>query len=150
EQHLVNAANRALQPVEQQIDRYLQLSANGQLQQQAASEFIPQLYQVFDPLTKNLDELINLQLRESARVVDATNKVFNSLFNILIILAAVLVVVLAAAGVSIYRSVNQPLQRLEDTMQNIASHSDLTVVIPQDGDDEITRVSRSFSKMMSN
>src|SRR5690606_41604036 len=51
---------------------------------------------------------------------------------------------------SIYRSVNQPLQRLEDTMQNIASHSDLTVVIPQDGDDEITRVSRSFSKMMSN
>ena len=150
EQQLVNAANRALQPVEQQIDRYLQLSANGQLQQQAASEFIPQLYRVFDPLTKNLDELITLQLRESANFVDSTHKAFDRLFNTLVTLAAVLVVILAAAGVSIYRSVNQPLQRLEDTMQNIASHSDLTVVIPQDGDDEITRVSRSFSKMMSN
>lgn len=150
EQQLVNAADRALQPVEQQIDLYLQLSAQGELQQQAANEFIPQLYRVFDPLTKSLDELINLQLQESAQFVAATHQAFDKLFNALLVFAVILVIILAVAGLSIYRSVNQPLQRLENTMQNIAANSDLTVVIPQDGDDEITRVSRSFSQMMSN
>lgn len=150
ESRLVAAADQAMDPVRQQLQRYLELSASGQLREQDSGEFIPRLYAVFDPLTANLDDLINLQLRESEHFVQQTHSDFEQLFRLLVVLAVLLVVALAVAGMLIYRSVNQPLQRLEDTMRQISAKSDLTIEIPQDGNDEITDLSRSFGQMMHN
>lgn len=149
ESALIRNADQELDNVLTLIRELRQSAGNGTLADMSPSEFIPRLYNTFDPLTSDLNELILLQLRVSSSFVQSSDESFHALFRGLSAGAALLLVTLIVAGVGIYRSVNQPLQTLENTIQRAARDSDLSIAIPLDGNDEITRVSRSFSTLMS-
>ncbi len=67
---------------------------------------------------------------------------------IMLVLVSVLgVVVSAAAGLLTARASLRPVDRLTETVEEVARTEDLSVRIPEEGTDEIARLSRSFNAM---
>lgn len=149
ESALIRNADQRLTHVLALIRALRDSAGDGTLAEMPPSEFIPRLYNTFDPLTSDLNELILLQLRVSASFTQSSDESFHTLFRGLSVGVFILLIILVVAGIGIYHSVNRPLQTLENTIQRVARDSDLSIAIPLDGNDEITRVSRSFSTLMN-
>ena len=83
----------------------------------------------------------------SARVLTQVNRSLNGLALLLVAVSAVGVVGAAVAGLLIARAGLRPVDRLTDAVEHIARTEDLSTTIPEGGNDEIARLSRSFNSM---
>ncbi|MEU9164874.1 HAMP domain-containing sensor histidine kinase [Streptomyces sp. NPDC048424] len=75
------------------------------------------------------------------------DKPLSTLAWILLFVCGVGVVGAGAAGLWVARTGLRPVDELTDAVEHIARTEDLTVRIPDEGDDEIARLSRSFNSM---
>lgn len=74
-------------------------------------------------------------------------KPLSTLAWILLLVSGIGVVGAGAAGLWVARTGLRPVDELTDAVEHIARTEDLTVRIPDEGDDEIARLSRSFNSM---
>ncbi|MET9699833.1 HAMP domain-containing sensor histidine kinase [Streptomyces sp. NPDC006529] len=77
------------------------------------------------------------------------DKPLSTLAWVLLLVAGVGVVGAGAAGLWVARTGLRPVDELTGAVEHIARTEDLTVRIPDTGDDEIARLSRSFNSMTS-
>ncbi|MCX5198782.1 HAMP domain-containing histidine kinase [Streptomyces sp. NBC_00249] len=75
------------------------------------------------------------------------DKPLSTLAWVLVLVAGIGVVGAGAAGLWVARTGLRPVDELTATVEHIARTEDLTVRIPEEGDDEIARLSRSFNSM---
>lgn len=74
-------------------------------------------------------------------------KPLSTLAWVLLLVSGIGVVGAGAAGLWVARTGLRPVDELTGAVEHIARTEDLTVRIPDDGDDEIARLSRSFNSM---
>lgn len=75
------------------------------------------------------------------------DKPLSTLAWVLLLVSGIGVVGAGAAGLWVARTGLQPVDELTGAVEHIARTEDLTVRIPDEGDDEIARLSRSFNSM---
>lgn len=84
-----------------------------------------------------------------AKPLSDIDKPLSTLAWVLLLVAGVGVVGAGAAGLWVARTGLRPVDELTGVVEHIAHTEDLTVRIPDTGDDEIARLSRSFNSMTS-
>lgn len=85
----------------------------------------------------------------AARPLSEVNRSLNGLALLLVAVTAVGVAGAAVAGLLIARAGLRPVDRLTDAVEHIARTEDLSTTIPEGGNDEISRLGRSFNSMTS-
>ncbi|UQX02207.1 HAMP domain-containing sensor histidine kinase [Streptomyces sp. RerS4] len=82
-----------------------------------------------------------------AKPLADVEKPLSTLAWVLLLVSGVGVVGAGAAGLWVARTGLKPVDELTEVVEHIARTEDLTVRIPEEGDDEIARLSRSFNSM---
>ncbi|MFE6836283.1 ATP-binding protein [Streptomyces sp. NPDC057705] len=82
-----------------------------------------------------------------ARPLADVDKPLSTLAWVLLLVSALGIAGAGAAGLWVARTGLRPVDELTDAVEHIARTEDLTVRIPDEGDDEIARLSRSFNSM---
>lgn len=149
EQRLINETEAALREADQAIGGALEVltrlsgSAYGRL-----NTIDGPLYQAIDPVTAKIDELMQLQLEEAAAIRDHTSEVHNVTVAVFIIGTTVLLILVLALGLLIGRSISRPVHYLQQMINRIAEHSDLSLRLSVTGTDEIADTSSSLNDML--
>ncbi len=149
EQRLMQTAADLIQQWQQQIAVYQQQLQQNSLKQIEVGEFNQQLYQTADPLSAALEKLIQLQLSESAAFDKLTKQNFTDMIWLFSFGLVVFIVLLALMAIVIYRSIQQPLAELRQTINAIGQNSDLRLRVSITGKDEIAEAAHSFNQTIS-
>lgn len=144
-EQLFVGANRSLDKLEQALKASDRANLTNQL-----NDFDGSLYQTIDPISEKITELISLQLRVAAKERQNIEASYENQVFSMIEIGALLILILIALSVLIYRSIRRPLDTLNQTMHQVATQSDLTLFIPESGNDELAQMSANFNTMLKN
>ena len=148
ENRLIDLAEQRFVPASALIDRYLQMVSEKRFDSLAGPDFIKELYSTFDPLTKALDDLIMLQLQVASASVQQSDLGYTDMQQWMLIKSILALLLMLAAGVLIYRSINYPIKALIRDLNHISDRSDLRHRIREEGDDELTDLARTQNSML--
>lgn len=137
------AANQSLDRLESAMGSMSSGNITGQLQ-----DFDGPLYDTIDPISEKIAELISLQLRVAAEERETISTAYDNAIIIIIGLGVVVVALLTILSKLVYHSIRNPLDALSNSMDKVASQSDLTADVPVQGNDELTKISSNFNKML--
>jgi methyl-accepting chemotaxis protein len=140
EKSLADQARALMEPADKAAER-LQgiLKASDS---KALEDFtVHEIYPVVDPVTGKIGELVDLQLRESARLYKESTTSFRNRW--ILSLAALVAGMTLAGFVSawVVRGITRPLGRMLEGME----HSDLTLRLQVESKDEVGQSSRAFN-----
>ncbi|MDX1706888.1 methyl-accepting chemotaxis protein [Pseudidiomarina sp.] len=119
-------------------------SAEGQLDQIDGP-----LYDVIDPITAKIGELIELQLDVAATERESVGELYAQsqlLYPITAVVAAVLSI---GASVLIILSITGPIQSMRNLMRSVAENSDLSQRMDVTGTDELAELGNSLNHMLN-
>lgn len=149
ERQLVQVAERDIGVWTTQLQQYRQQLQDNSLLNQDAASFNRELYGKADPLSVALNNLIDLQLRESGRFTETAQKTLQNtiwLFSLLMVAIGGGIVLFA---VLISRSIQQPLNLLRTSIIEVGDKSDLRLRAPVTGQDEIAETATAFNRTVS-
>jgi methyl-accepting chemotaxis protein len=106
------------------------------------------MYAAIDPISEKITELVNLQLRVAKLERDAIVAEYESGSLIMSVIALVTILVLLVFSYLVFRSLVGPLSHIKDVIEEIATHSNLTLKIEVDGRNELNAIATSFNAMM--
>jgi methyl-accepting chemotaxis protein len=149
EQRLMQNAAELIQTWQQQIAIYQQQLQQNTLKEIEIGEFNRQLYQLADPLSAALEKLIQLQLSESDKFNTLAKQNFNEMIWLFSVGVLLSILLLAFMAFAIYRSIQQPLAELRQTINAIGQNSDLRLRVRITGQDEIAEAAHSFNQTIS-
>ncbi|MBB1300273.1 MULTISPECIES: methyl-accepting chemotaxis protein [Pseudoalteromonas] len=149
EKSLVNTVEQKLKPVQAQIKNLLNKVRTGDFQSLPQQQFVTDLYNVFDPLSASYQALIELQLNEANHFKKQADENFALVSLVMKLSVALLIFLLLAIAYFIYRSIQNPLVALRDTITQIANNADLRIRANVLGEDEIADTARNFNNMLS-
>lgn len=107
------------------------------------------LYQVIDPISDNISQLIELQLRLALEERNAILRLTDISSVLFILLGMLIVISTLVFGRNTYVAIHNPLKKLEATIKKVVSTSDLTLRVKQVHDDEIGQTAVAFNQMMT-
>ncbi|MDQ9091602.1 HAMP domain-containing methyl-accepting chemotaxis protein [Pseudoalteromonas haloplanktis] len=93
--------------------------------------------------------MIELQLDEANNFKEQADKNFALVSLVMKLLVSILIILLLVIGYFIYRSIQNPLMALRDTISQIANNADLRIRANVLGEDEIADTARNFNHMLS-
>ncbi|WP_415885258.1 methyl-accepting chemotaxis protein [Neptuniibacter sp. QD37_6] len=137
------AANQSLDRLESAMGSMSSGNIAGQLQ-----DFDGPLYDTIDPISEKIAELISLQLRVASEERETISDAYDTAIIVMVALGAAVVVLLSILSKLVYHSIRNPLDALSQSMDKVASQSDLTADVPVQGNDELTEISSNFNKML--
>ncbi len=149
EQRLTEDVDEHLAPVAEKIDTYMRAIENGTFKAVDQSQFVADLYSVFDPLSGSYAALIDLQLSEAQRFRDSADEQVSHVTTLLLVFIILTIAFMALLAWFIYRSIHGPLSHLQGTIQTIAEQADLTLRAKVTGKDEIATTAEHFNHMLS-
>lgn len=107
------------------------------------------LYQVIDPITDKIGELIQLQLDVAA----SESKTVGTLYSKSLVLyptAALIAAILSiTASIVIVFSITKPIQSMRQLMRSVADESDLSKRLNVSGKDELAQLGQSLNHMLN-
>ncbi|SIT04368.1 methyl-accepting chemotaxis protein [Neptunomonas antarctica] len=136
-------ANSTLDNLEKTLSSAGSGSISGQF-----NDYDGPLYQIIDPISEKITELVSLQLTvaglERKNIDDAY---YNQIFIMLTMGGSVLATLITISYL-VYQSITKPLNSLNQAMDMVATHSDLTISVPSIGKDELANMANSFNTML--
>lgn len=129
----------------QQIAEYQQGLASQTLVQIENSQFNQRLYETADPLSKALEELIQLQLTEANKFVTVAQETLVDTRWLFSVLVFVVVVVLSVFAFLVSQSISKPLSTLRTAVMAVGEHADLRLRAGVVGQDEIAQTAHAFN-----
>ncbi|WP_168927388.1 methyl-accepting chemotaxis protein [Nitrincola alkalilacustris] len=123
-------------------------ASSGELQLMDLSAFNNELFGAYEPLAEAINELIELQLEEAENLRAFAERQYQKDQLLFTVVGVVVTLAIALLALMILRSIQQPINQLAASMQQIATYSDLTERVPVKGKDEIARLSGQFNQMM--
>lgn len=147
EQRLYDAFADSQESYYQEQRALTQLVLQGEIEQ--AEQMLPQMNQLSDAMTKNLQAVVNYNEEAVASLSVESVSQYETTFWL--ILSIIIVAVIAGIVVAkvLASSINTPLQDALKTAETVAS-GDLTQNTLIKGDDELTRLARALQTMQSN
>ncbi|HEA18319.1 MAG TPA: methyl-accepting chemotaxis protein [Pseudoalteromonas prydzensis] len=149
EKSLVNTVEQKLKPVQAHLKNLVNKIRSGDFQSLPQQQFVTDLYNVFDPLSASYQALIELQLNEANHFKKQADENFALVSLVMKLSVALLIFLLLAIAYFIYRSIQNPLMALRDTITQIANNADLRIRANVLGEDEIADTARNFNNMLS-
>ncbi|WP_345855861.1 methyl-accepting chemotaxis protein [Shewanella algae] len=150
ESQLVNEAKRLFIPADEQIKRLQNKLAtmSGNIQGQLSQEIIP-LYQVIDPISGKIADLVTLQLDVARQERDQAQNLYSSSVVLFISLVSVAIIASLLLSVWVNRSVMLPIGDILTQLKKIRSDSDLTVQFKTFNADELGQISDNLRDVIS-
>jgi methyl-accepting chemotaxis protein len=146
EARLAKEANIMFGPADNQINRLIQKldSLSGKVTGQLIPDIMP-LYQVIDPISGKIAELVSLQIQVAGEEKLAVNEAYSSSVTLFIFLA--ISAFIASIGLSVWvrTSVMTPITDILTKLKVIKRDSDLTQVFKQFNDDELGQISTNLT-----
>lgn len=149
ESRLVKQAEVLFSPANQQIDTLVSRlrGLNGDVSSQLAANILP-LYQVIDPISNQISELIALQIRVAGEEKDRVNAIYQSSITIFVALACAAMIISIVIGLWVNRSVMNPINDILSKLKLIHQDSDLTVKFTTFNHDELGQISTSLTQVI--
>lgn len=107
------------------------------------------MYADIDPISEKITELVNLQLRVAKEERDSIDEAYSFELVLLTSITAAVVLSLIILSWVVYKSVKEPLDLMQKTMERISDKSDLTATVDVDGENELAQIAKSFNEMVS-
>ncbi|QQO84818.1 methyl-accepting chemotaxis protein [Shewanella algae] len=150
ESQLVNEAKRLFIPADEQIKRLQNKLAtmSGNIQGQLSQEIIP-LYQVIDPISGKIADLVTLQLDVARQERDQAQNLYSSSVVLFISLVSVAIIASLLLSIWVNRSVMLPIGDILTQLKKIRSDSDLTVQFKTFNADELGQISDNLRDVIS-
>ncbi|WP_028774784.1 methyl-accepting chemotaxis protein [Shewanella waksmanii] len=141
EARLADQAKALFIPANNSIDQMLGKLANlnGNISGQLSQDIMP-LYQVIDPISGKISDLITLQLDIAEQEKNKVSRIYETsiiLFLSLTLLAAAAGIII---GLWVNRSVMRPVAAIQTHLSNIKQHSDLTTALQPINNDELGHI----------
>lgn len=136
-------------PANQQIDTLVSRlrGLNGDVSSQLSANILP-LYQVIDPISNQISELIALQIRVAGEEKDRVNAIYQSSITIFVALACAAMIISIVIGLWVNRSVMNPINDILSKLKLIHQDSDLTVKFTTFNHDELGQISTSLTQVI--
>ncbi|NLQ23335.1 methyl-accepting chemotaxis protein [Shewanella sp. S-1] len=149
ESRLVKQAEVLFSPANQQIDTLISRlrGLNGDVSSQLSANILP-LYQVIDPISNQISELIALQIRVAGEEKDRVNAIYQSSITIFVALACAAMIISIVIGLWVNRSVMNPINDILSKLKLIHQDSDLTVKFTTFNHDELGQISTSLTQVI--
>lgn len=149
ESRLVKQAEVLFLPANQQIDTLVSRlrGLNGDVSSQLSANILP-LYQVIDPISNQISELIALQIRVAGEEKDRVNAIYQSSITIFVALACAAMIISIVIGLWVNRSVMNPINDILSKLKLIHQDSDLTVKFTTFNHDELGQISTSLTQVI--
>jgi len=149
ESRLVKQAEVLFSPANQQIDTLVSRlrGLNGDVSNQLSANILP-LYQVIDPISNQISELIALQIRVAGEEKDRVNAIYQSSITIFVALACAAMIISIMIGLWVNRSVMNPINDILSKLKLIHQDSDLTVKFTTFNHDELGQISTSLTQVI--
>ena len=149
ESRLVKQAEVLFLPANQQIDTLVSRlrGLNGDVSSQLSANILP-LYQVIDPISNQISELIALQIRVAGEEKDRVNAIYQSSITIFVALACAAMIISIVIGLWVNRSVMNPINDIFSKLKLIHQDSDLTVKFTTFNHDELGQISTSLTQVI--
>lgn len=149
ESRLVKQAEVLFSPANQQIDTLVSRlrGLNGDVSSQLSANILP-LYQVIDPISNQISELIALQIRVAGEEKDRVNAIYQSSITIFVALACAAMIISIVIGLWVNRSVMNPINDILNKLKLIHQDSDLTVKFTTFNHDELGQISTSLTQVI--
>ena len=148
EKRLINKAEQRRGEVDQLIEQYLLEIRGDTFKSKDYSLFVKEVYSTFDPLSESFNDLINYQVKQAELLkIEGDNEAEKVEFS-LIALSTVIVFAMLSVGFLIYQSINAPLTKMAQTIEQVVRDTDLTLRIEESGNDEFSKIATGFNMMM--
>lgn len=108
------------------------------------------LYEVVDPVTDKIGELVSLQLAVASQEREAVGELCSRSQVIYPTIALVVALFGLIASFLIIRSISKPLQAMRKMMKRVVEKSDLSSRLTIEGSDEIAELGTALNHMMGN
>ncbi|QLE86482.1 methyl-accepting chemotaxis protein [Shewanella sp. Scap07] len=146
EARLADQAKALFIPANNSIDQMLSKLANlnGNISGQLSQDIMP-LYQVIDPISGKISDLITLQLDIAEQEKNKVSRIYETsiiLFISLTLLAAAAGIII---GLWVNRSVMRPVAAIQTHLSNIKQHSDLTTALQPINNDELGHITEDIN-----
>ncbi|WP_029653027.1 methyl-accepting chemotaxis protein [Marinobacter daepoensis] len=142
-ERLLSEANKGIAEAKK-ILRNAPSNAQGQLDQIDGP-----LYDVIDPVTEKIGELIHLQLEVAASERESVGEIYSKSLMLYPTTAVVAAVLSIGASVLIILSITGPIQSMKTLMGAVAEQSDLSRRIDVKGKDELAQLGHSLNHMLN-
>ena len=150
EQQLVQEAEGLLMQADAAIEKLIErMKTLSGLTYGDMYGFNGDLYADIDPISEKVTQLVNLQLSEADRMRQALHQGYERQRIFQVGLSLAIVILLALSGLLIYRSIRHPLEKLQQVMNAVATHSDLSLRAEVEGNNELGHIAGSFNTMLS-
>ncbi|WP_299793045.1 methyl-accepting chemotaxis protein [uncultured Shewanella sp.] len=146
ESRLAKEANRLFTPANQKIAQLIDKlgSMQGSAKWQLNDDIAP-LYDVIDPISGKISELVSLQLKVAAEEKDRVDEIYSSSMKIFIILTLIAVVASILISLWVTQAVMRPIDNIVSTLNTVREDSDLTVTFKTFNDDELGQISTNLT-----
>jgi len=136
-----------LQQADHLTDGFLR-QLDGSLRTQDANQFNSQLYATFDPLSAELDGLVQLQLDEGSKLSLLSQHDYRRTSNIFLVVSLLALVLILITSWLIALSIIRPLRGICRVIGEVQNSSDLTLRAPSDGRDELAATAQAFNALL--
>ncbi|MGF1724540.1 methyl-accepting chemotaxis protein [Photobacterium nomapromontoriensis] len=116
--------------------------------QKNIDDIIIDTYRIVDPLTADLEKLINLQLDITESVYNKSTTLSKKTTIINGILSVAFSIIQILISFMIIRAITTSISNINKTMNDVARNYDLSLRIKMTGDDELTLLSAGINKML--
>ena len=148
EKRLISLAEQRRGEVDQLIEQYLLEIRSGTFKSKDYSLFVKEVYSTFDPLSESFGDLINYQVKQAELLKIEGDEEAEKVEFSLIALSVVIVFAMLLVGFLIYNSINSPLTKMGQTIEQIVRDTDLTLRVEDKGNDEFSKIAIDFNMMM--
>lgn len=145
---LVERTKPNLLKVQRLAEQLLQQAGNGELVAAEAQAFNRMLYATFDPLSTDLQELVDVQLKEGERLHQQEAVEYQTIKNTFLLMGGLALVVVLVTALLISLSIIRPLKALRDLIHRVQESSDLTLRADASGQDEVSDTARDFNALL--
>ena len=148
EKRLISLAEQRRGEVDQLIEQYLLEIRSDTFKSKDYSLFVKEVYSTFDPLSESFGDLINYQVKQAELLKIEGDEEAEKVEFSLIALSVVIVFAMLSMGFLIYNSINSPLTKMGQTIDQIVRDTDLTLRVEDKGNDEFSKIAIDFNMMM--
>ncbi|MEC4727492.1 methyl-accepting chemotaxis protein [Shewanella sp. D64] len=140
---LFSAADLSISQMIQKLDGF-----QGQINGQLGDDILP-LYDVIDPISDKISELVALQLRGAGEEKNRVSELYSSSVTVFMALTLVAIVVSIFIGLWVKRAVMLPIDDIVVKLATIQKESDLTVTFKIFNDDELGQISSNLTLVIN-
>ncbi|MBE7215678.1 methyl-accepting chemotaxis protein [Shewanella benthica] len=149
ESRLAKQAIQLFAPADREINRLIgKLDGLRGLIAGQLNDNITPLYEVIDPISGKISELVSLQIRVAGEEKESVHAIYSSSVRIFIVLTLIAIAASILIGLWVTRSVMRPIENIVTNLNVIRSESDLTVSFKRFNDDELGQISTNLTSVI--